>query len=445
VRAGEVEIPRVAAPGRPLLDAASQAHGAALKRTHTGGQQAADEVADRFVFIAPIRDATRNRLAEEALQANEAELRRANSYLTIAQRLSKTGSFTWDLTTNESRWSDEMYRIFEIGRGHLVPSALAREVVHPDDRPVIDALLPRAREGEDFDVEFRLITPRGDVKHVHVVGNLLEGGRENPVFVGAVQDVTDRRVAEEALDRARRELAHVSWAATLSALTASIAHEVNQPLAGILTNSSTCLRMLAVDPPNIEVAQAAVQRTIRDGNRASEVIKRLRALFAGKPPGNEPVDLNEAAREILMLSSSELQSGRVVLQTDLTADLPAVVGDRVQLQQVILNLVLNAAQSMQGIVERPHDLTVSTMRYGADQVALSVRDAGVGAVAEDLEELFNAFYTTKPDGMGVGLPISRSIIQAHGGRLWASANDGPGLTLSFCVPVMTSLPTSVSN
>jgi C4-dicarboxylate-specific signal transduction histidine kinase len=217
--------------------------------------------------------------------------------------------------------------------------------------------------------------------------------------------------------------------------TASIAHEVNQPLAGIVTNCNTCLRMLAADPPNIEGAQAIAERAIRDAYRASEVIKRLRALFARKPIGNEQIDLNEAAREILMLSSSELQSGRIVLHTSFAADLPEVVGDRVQLQQVILNLVLNAAQAMGTVNDRPRALWVSTARNDTGSVVLAVRDCGVGVAVEDFEKLFSAFYTTKPDGMGVGLSVSRFIIEAHGGRLRASANDGPGLTFFFSIPI----------
>jgi signal transduction histidine kinase len=380
-------------------------------------------------------DVTEGKLAEAALLGSKAELLLANSYLMIAQRLSKTGSFTWNLRTNERRWSEEMYRIFEVEPNGPVPAARASQVIHPDDMTIFDALVARARTGKDFDGELRVMTPRGAVKHVHVVGNLVGEARERPVFVGAVQDVTDRKLAEEALARARSELAHVARATALSALTASIAHEVNQPLAGIITNASVCLRMLAVDPPNIEGARATAERTIRDSNRASEVIMRLRALFAGKPAAKEPIDVNDAAREILVLSASELQSARVVLQTDFAADLPAVVGDRVQLQQVIL--LLNASQAMRDIDGRPHDLRVSTAS-DADRVTLSVRDTGVGSAAQDLEQLFNTFYTTKPDGMGVGLSLSRSIIEAHGGRLWASTNDGPGLTVSFSLPVASS-------
>jgi signal transduction histidine kinase len=227
---------------------------------------------------------------------------------------------------------------------------------------------------------------------------------------------------------------------TLGALTASIAHEVNQPLSGIITNASTCLRMLAAEPPNLEGARATAQRTIRDGKRASDVLQRLRAMFGRKQPTLEPVDLNDAAREVLALSSSELQGSRVILRTDFGEGLPIIRGDRVQLQQVILNLVLNATDAMKEIDDRPRNLFVSTARDEADRVRLSVRDSGIGVDPRHFEKLFEAFYTTKRHGMGVGLSISRSIIESHGGRLWAAAHDGPGATFSFSIPCLRPLP-----
>jgi len=244
----------------------------------------------------------------------------------------------------------------------------------------------------------------------------------------------ERKAAEDALNRASADLAHVARVTALGALTASIAHEVNQPLAGIITNASTCLRMLAADPPNLDGARATAQRTIRDGNRASEVIQRLRALFARRAPVMEPLDLNAAAREVLALSAGDLQRRRVVAHAAFAEDLPPVRGDRVQLQQVILNLVMNAADAMSDVADRPRELWVSTARAAPDRVALSVRDAGVGIPTEGLGRLFDAFYTTKADGMGIGLSISHSIIQAHEGRIWATPNDGPGMTFSFDIP-----------
>ena len=222
--------------------------------------------------------------------------------------------------------------------------------------------------------------------------------------------------------------------ASLGVLTASIAHEVNQPLSGIITNASTCLRMLAVDPPNIEGARETTLRSIRDGNRASDVIARLRALFGKKDTTTDLVDLNKAAREVIALSLSELQRGRVVLHTEFGDDLPLVTGDRIQLQQVILNLIRNASDAMNGISDRPRQLTIVTERDGYDCVRLIVKDAGVGFESQGTERLFEAFYTTKNEGMGIGLSVSRSIIERHHGRLWAAPNDGPGATFAFSIP-----------
>jgi signal transduction histidine kinase len=221
---------------------------------------------------------------------------------------------------------------------------------------------------------------------------------------------------------------------TLGALTASIAHEVNQPLSGIITNASTCLNMLAADPPNLDGARATAQRTLRDGNRASEVIQRLRNLFAHKQPKTEPVDLNDATREVLALSAGELQNNRVTVRAELDAGLPAVTGDRIQLQQVILNLTLNAIDAMREVEDRPRNLLVATGREDTGRVCMSVRDSGVGIDPQSIEKLFGAFYTTKTHGMGIGLALSRSIIESHDGRLWASANDGPGATFAFSIP-----------
>jgi PAS domain S-box-containing protein len=242
--------------------------------------------------------------------------------------------------------------------------------------------------------------------------------------------------ALKALSRARAELAHVARVSTMGALTASIAHEVNQPLAGIITNAATCLRMLAADPPNLDGARATAQRTIRDGNRASDVIQRLRALFARKEPNLERLNLNDGAREVLALSDSELQRRRVSVRMAFADDLPAVSGDRIQLQQVILNLVLNAADAMSAVEDRPRELLLSTARQDGDSVRLSVRDNGMGFGGEPAEALFQAFHTTKPDGMGIGLSISRSIVEAHGGQLTGAPNDGPGATFTFSIPCL---------
>jgi C4-dicarboxylate-specific signal transduction histidine kinase len=253
-------------------------------------------------------------------------------------------------------------------------------------------------------------------------------------YMGAIQDVTERRVSEAAFGKLRSELARVSRVTTLGALTASIAHEVNQPLAGIMTNAGTCLRMLDASPPDIGGARDTARRTIRDGTRAADVIARLRALFARHAPATEAVDLNAATREVIALSLSERQRTGVVLRVELADDLPAATGDRVQLQQVILNLLLNASEAMSGVTGRPRELVITTEREEGGRVRLTVKDAGIGFEAQAADSLFEAFYTTKPGGMGVGLSVSRSIIESHHGRMWAAPNDGPGASFSFSIP-----------
>jgi C4-dicarboxylate-specific signal transduction histidine kinase len=283
-------------------------------------------------------------------------------------------------------------------------------------------------DGSDFECEHRLQMPDHSVKYVHMIAHGTRDQDGRLEYIGAVRDVTQHRLSEAALGKLRSDLAHVARVTSLGALTASIAHEVNQPLSGIITNANTCLRMLAADPPNVDGARETARRTIRDGNRAADVITRLRALFSKKNATTESVDLNEATREVIALSSSELQRSRVILRPELADDLPPVTGDRVQLQQVILNLVLNASD------DRPRRLEIRTERDEGDHVRLTVQDAGVGLEPQGAEKLFEAFYTTKSGGMGVGLFVSRSIIESHRGRLWAAPNDGPGATFSFSIP-----------
>ena len=232
----------------------------------------------------------------------------------------------------------------------------------------------------------------------------------------------------------RAELANVTRLTSLAALTASIAHEVNQPLAGIITNASTCLRMLAADPPNVEGARETARRTIRDGNRAADVITRLRALFSKRAAAIEPIDLNEATAEVVALLSGDLQRNRAILRTKLADGLPRVGGNRVQLQQVIMNLLRNAVDAMTDVDDRARSILLKTEPDQDGHVRLSVQDAGVGFGPAGPDRIFDAFYTTKSDGMGIGLYVSRSIIENFNGRLWAQGNDGPGATLCFSIP-----------
>jgi PAS domain S-box-containing protein len=256
---------------------------------------------------------------------------------------------------------------------------------------------------------------------------------QRKVFTGFIRDISEKKRAEEELRNTQEELARMMRVMTIGQLTASIAHEVNQPLSGIITNASTCLRMLKGDPPNIDGARETAQRTIRDGNRASDVITRLRTLFSKKQTEIEPLDLNEAAREVIALLSGELQSNKVVLKQEFSDRLPIVHGDRVQLQQVILNLLRNASDAMSSVEDRPRQVVLRTELEG-EHVRLLVQDSGVGFTPEVASKMFESFYTTKSDGMGVGLSVSRSIIEANHGRLWATPNEGPGATFAFSIP-----------
>jgi PAS domain S-box-containing protein len=298
-----------------------------------------------------------------------------------------------------------------------------------DARQLVPELMMTGRL-EPFEKEFF----RKDGSRVPVligVANFEDGTHEGVAFV---LDLTERRRAAEALRALQMDLAHANRIATMGQLSASIAHEINQPLAGIITNASTCQRMLATDPPNLDVARETLRRTIRDGNRASEVITRLRSMFSKKEATIEAVDLSESTREVIALALSELQKGLVDVRLELDENLPPARGDRVQLQQVILNLLLNARDAMSSVSDRPRRLVLQTKRGDGDSVCLAVQDSGIGIDAEAADKLFQPFYSTKRDGMGMGLSVSRSIVERHEGRLWVEPNDGPGATFAFSIP-----------
>ncbi|MES0198591.1 AAA family ATPase [Mesorhizobium sp. M0011] len=362
-------------------------------------------------------------------------LRRSETWLREAQHLSSTGSFYWRVDLDTVEFSDQTFRIYDLEPGNTVTLEMIATRIHPEDHALLQEMIDIARgPATDLDYRYRAQMPDASVKHLHLVAHGARNKDGHVEYIGAIHDVTHNHLADEAIGKARSELAHVARITTLGVLTASIAHEVSQPLMGIVTNAATCLRMLASDPPNIEGARRTAQRSIRDGHRAADVIKRLRALFGKKGTTTESVDLNDATREVIALSSTELQRSRVVLQTDFARDLPSIMGDRVQLQQVMLNLLLNASDAMSHVEDRPRKLTIRTELDDADCVRLIVKDTGAGFDPLAVEKLFEAFYTTKNGGMGMGLSVSRSIIESHLGRLWAAGNDGPGSTFSFSIP-----------
>jgi PAS domain S-box-containing protein len=381
---------------------------------------------EQFTHIASIA-------IERAL--NDAALKRSESFLAEAQRLSSTGSFSWRIDPDQNTWSEQLYRIFEIEQGTAVTRKLIASRIHPEDAKWVFEMFDQAlAKGHDLELEHRLLMPDGSVKYLRMVAHESRDQHGRLEYIGAVQDVTQRRLSEEALCKSRSELAHVARVTSLGALTASIAHEINQPLTGVITNANACLWMLGTSPPDLGGACESAERIIRDGRRASDVISRLRALFAKKDATIEAVDLNEATREVLALLGSELHGNRVTVRTELAEDLTPIAADRVQVQQVIVNLLLNASDAMVGIEDHAREAVIRTERDENDQIRLSVEDAGVGFEPDSAERLFEAFYTTKSGGMGIGLSVSRSIIESHGGRLWATSNFGPGATFAFSIP-----------
>ncbi|WP_438754939.1 trifunctional serine/threonine-protein kinase/ATP-binding protein/sensor histidine kinase [Pararhizobium sp. O133] len=360
------------------------------------------------------------------------DLQRSEAWLKEAQRLSRTGSFYWHDDLDALECSEEIYRIFEYPPELPITISVIRARVHPSDRQVFTDLVEKARQsGRDVDRQFRLQFDGGIVKEVRLVtrsGIDLAGKRRH---LGSLQDVSEMQQAQDALSNVRSELAHVSRTATLGVLTASIAHEVSQPLLGIVANAETCQIMLETDPPNIEGAIRTAQRCLRDGYRAAETIKRLRNLFGSKNATVEQININEIVREVLTLAANELQMNDVIVQTDFAQVLPLASGDRVQVQQVVLNLLLNAMDAMRTISATPKAIQIRTRISQPNEVRVDISDCGIGFDPALAEKLFEAFYTTKADGMGVGLSVSQAIIESLQGRLWASGNDKQGATFTF--------------
>jgi C4-dicarboxylate-specific signal transduction histidine kinase len=299
---------------------------------------------------------------------------------------------------------------------------------------LMDAFARAIRDKTDFQTDATEVLPDGTTKFLRIVGHpILNAAGEVTELIGSTIDLTERKQATDALRKAQADLAHISRLTMIGELTASIAHEVNQPLAAVVTNANACLLWLDRASPNLDEAREAVRRIIRDGNRGSNVIARIRDLVRKLRPTSEQLDINDVVREIMKLTRADMQG--VMLQLELAENLPRVAADRVQLQQVLLNLVMNAIDAMKLVTHRARTLCIHTRDCEGRAVLVSVKDSGVGLNPGQLEQLFDTFYTTKPEGLGMGLSISRSIIEGHGGRLWAEINHGPGATFQFSLPI----------
>jgi len=384
---------------------------------------------NRLIVLIACEDITERKEAENALRQSE-------MYLAEAQRLSRTGSFGWRVASGEIIWSEETFRMFGFDKTPSIKHAAVFQRVHPDDRARVEQTIDRAsRDGKDFAHGYRLLMPDGAVKHVHATAHAVTDAAGEIEFVGAVTDITSRKRAEAELHEAQANLAHVTRVTALGEMAASIAHEVNQPLAAVVTNATACLRWLDREPANLKEARSTVQSIVADGNRAGEVIQRVRALVNKTANQKAPLHINDVVNEVISLVQHELFSHRVALRLELAPALSPVLADRIQLQQVILNLVINGIEAMQPVKDRPRELLIRTQQDETNQVLVTVSDCGVGVAAENADRLFDAFFSTKSGGMGMGLSICRSIVNAHGGRLSASANAGPGATFQFTLPL----------
>ena len=396
---------------------------------------------DASAFVAPVVagtplfggaaiDITDRKRAEE-------DLRRSEASLAQAQEISRTGSWRWNVTTGEVSWSDEHFHIFGINPLAAQPSYtgfLAR--VHPEDRLALEQVIAQAvREQHRFHHEYRIALPDGSVKYLQSVGQPDRTTPDRLEFVGTVMDITERRRAEEALRNAQAELARVARLTTLGELAASLAHEINQPLAAMATSSNACLRWLNRDPPDLDAARQAVTRIVQDAHRAGDVIRGLRALAQKSGPRLTQLDLQDTIGEVLALTRGEMQQYDVVLHTDLSAANRPVLGDRVQLQQVLLNLIMNAIQAMEAAHDHKRELTVSVALAEPGHVQVVVEDSGPGLDPAVTPRIFDPLFTTKPNGLGMGLSICRSIIEAHDGQLWASARAPHGTSFHFTLPI----------
>jgi signal transduction histidine kinase len=405
-------------------------------------------VKSRLSRLAPsVQRALRE--ARERAERKKAEeaFRRSETYLAEAQRLSHTGSFGWDPASGEVFWSDETYRIFECEPTVRPTIQLALDRTHPDDRMHLRQIIDRAAiDRSEFTVEHRLMMADGAVKHVRAVAHPSTGeDAANFAFVGALMDITERKRAEEERERLRQleaDIAHMNRVSMMGELAASLAHEIRQPIAAAVINAETCTRLLHPNAPDVAEASKAASAMVAAMMRASSIISRVSSLYKRGTPERETADFNEIIREMSVMLGETANRNAVSIRTDLDPQLPTTTADRVQLQQVLMNLMLNGIEAMR---DAGGTLTVASKRTEDGQVLISVSDTGFGLSIDETERIFEAFFTTKPQGTGMGLSISRRIIASHGGHLRAGPNIGRGATFQFTLPVeaMASAPVAV--
>jgi PAS domain S-box-containing protein len=392
------------------------------------GAASFDESVNRGVAF--VLDLTERKRAEEALKRSE-------FYLREAQKLTHTGSWAWRVSDrNLVHLSEEWYRVYGCDPSDGAPNWEKRlDLVHPEDRLTWKNTIERAIvEKTDYDITFRIVLPGGVMKWIHTVGHpVLTATGELVQFLGCSTDITDHKRAEQERDKLRvleDELAHINRVSMMGEMAASLAHEIKQPIAAAMTSANSCIEWLAHEPPNLDRARAAAAKIDKYGNRAAEIIDHIRSLYRKSPPQSEATDVNEIVHEIFTLLQDEAIRYSIAMRPELAGELPKIKADRVQLQQVFMNLMLNAIEAMR---DEGGELTVKSQRQDG-QLLFSVSDTGPGLPVGKVDQIFSAFFTTKPQGSGMGLAISRTIVESHGGRLWATANDGRGATFHFTLP-----------
>jgi len=382
-------------------------------------------------FVGTTMDVTEQELLTQ-------ELRREQEYLAEAQSLTHAGSFACNFVTGKIlHLSDEAFRIYGLDPSSRdIPFERFYKATHPEDEPSLREEFYGAIQARmDYDLEYRIYRPDGTIRFLRSVGHHNAAG-EIGEYVGITMDITERKRAEEERERLRQleaDLAHINRVNMMGELAAALAHEIKQPIAASITSANACLRWLAHAPPDLERARAAATRIEQDGKRAADVINRLRSFYKkDTPPEREMVDIKDIIQEMTVLLRTEAIRNSVTIHSEQDGSVPHVLADRVQLQQVFMNLMLNAIEAMK---DDGGALSIKPQLNPVGQLMISISDAGVGLPADNTERIFDAFHTTKPQGTGMGLAITRSIVESHGGRLWATANQGSGATFHFTLPV----------
>jgi PAS domain S-box-containing protein len=430
--------PRTSLESRLLFDLVFLVFALLMTQVVRGQNELQLRVAERTAELTQLNDNLKREIAKH--NQTEAELRLSEAYLAEAQRLSHTGSWAWSPLSGDIRyWSEECYRVQGFDpKGGLPRYGEFFQTVHPDDQARIAEVIEKAvREKEEFEFDYRIIHPNGEIRDARSVGHPILGPTGDLVeYVGTIIDVTDRRQAEkerERLREAQADLAHVSRMTAMGELTASLAHEVNQPITAAVNGASTCVRWLTREDPDLVEAREAALGVIRNAKRAADIINRIRSISKKGESKRQLANVNELILEMTALLQSEAKRYSISVRTELNTDLPKLMADSVQVQQVLMNLIMNGIDAMKD-VDQEREITIRSQWADNRMLMISVSDTGVGLPPQQADRIFDAFFTTKSHGIGMGLRISRSIVESHGGRLWAADNSPHGASFHFTLP-----------